>query len=139
MYREPKVPATEEVKTERSIDTELPKVIAKSQINDGLVHGLNEVIKALDRKEAQLCLLAEDCEEDKYKNLVKAFCAQNNIRLLMVEKRNSLGEWLGYFKKDEEGKIRKLRGISSCAIKDYGESTAALEFVLKHVKEESRN
>eukprot|EP00345_Euplotes_harpa_P002995 CAMPEP_0168325384 /NCGR_PEP_ID=MMETSP0213-20121227/4661_1 /TAXON_ID=151035 /ORGANISM="Euplotes harpa, Strain FSP1.4" /LENGTH=62 /DNA_ID=CAMNT_0008327869 /DNA_START=44 /DNA_END=232 /DNA_ORIENTATION=- len=50
----------EEKKQEKSIDTELPKVIKKSQINDGLVHGLNEVVKALDRKEAQLCLLADD-------------------------------------------------------------------------------
>ena len=36
----------------------------------GLVKGLNEVCKGLDRKEALLCVLAEDCEDAKYKKLV---------------------------------------------------------------------
>jgi small subunit ribosomal protein S12e len=36
----------------------------------GLVKGLNEVCKALDRKEALLCVLAENCEDAKYKKLV---------------------------------------------------------------------
>ena len=36
----------------------------------GLVKGLNEVCKALDRKEALLCVLAENCEDTKYKKLV---------------------------------------------------------------------
>ena len=36
----------------------------------GLVKGLNEVAKALDRKEALLCVLAEDCEDAKYKKLI---------------------------------------------------------------------
>ena len=138
-YREPTVaPVTEEKKVEKSIETELPKVIQKSQINDGLVHGLNEVVKALDRKEAQLCLLAEDCQEDKYKTLVEAFCAQNNIPLIHVSERAKLGEWLGIFKRDEDGKIRNLRKVSSCAIKDFGESSAALEYTMNYAKEHSK-
>jgi small subunit ribosomal protein S12e len=36
----------------------------------GLVKGLNEVCKALDRKEALICVLAEDCEDAKYKKLI---------------------------------------------------------------------
>jgi len=36
----------------------------------GLVKGLNEVCKALDRKETLICVLAEDCEDAKYKKLV---------------------------------------------------------------------
>ena len=132
-------PKVEEKKQEKSIYTELPKVIQKSRINDGLVHGLNEVIKALDRKEAQLCILADDWEEDKYKILVEAFCHQNNISIIHIDERKKLGEWLGYFKKDEEGKVRKLRPVSSCAIKDFGESTSALEYVLNFAKEEGRH
>ncbi|CAI2382160.1 unnamed protein product [Moneuplotes crassus] len=129
---------TEEKKTEKSILTELPKVIQKSQINDGLVHGLNEVVKALDRKEAQLCILADNCEESKYTTLVEAFAAQNNIPLIHVDERNQLGEWLGLYKKDEEGNIRKLRGVSSCAIKDFGEGSTALEYTLNYAKEHSK-
>ena len=32
--------------------------------------GLNEVCKCLDRKQAILCILAEDCNDPKYKKLV---------------------------------------------------------------------
>ena len=83
-------------------------------------------------------MLADDCKEQKYKTLVEAFCAQNNIPLIHVSERNKIGEWLGYFKKDEEGAIRKLRGVSSCAIKDFGESTSALDYVLQYAKEHSK-
>ena len=137
-FREPTIPKVEEKKVERSIETELPKVLSVSKINDGLVHGLNEVVKTIDRKEAQLVLLADNCEEEKYKTLVEAFCAQNNVPLIHVSERNKLGEWLGLYKKDEEGKIRKLRGVSSCAVKDFGESSAALDYVLNHAKEHSK-
>ena len=37
-----------------SIHADFLKAIQKSRINDELVHGLNKVIKALDRKEVQL-------------------------------------------------------------------------------------
>ena len=36
----------------------------------GLVNGLNEVCKAVDRKEALICVLAEDCSDPKYEKLV---------------------------------------------------------------------
>ena len=36
----------------------------------GLVNGLNEVCKAVDRKEALICVLAEDCSDPKYAKLV---------------------------------------------------------------------
>ena len=36
----------------------------------GLVKGLNEVLKALDRKQALLAVLASDCEDAKYKKFV---------------------------------------------------------------------
>ena len=59
----------------------------------------------------------------------------NNIPLIHIGERNKIGEWLGYYKLDEDKNIRKLRGISSVAIKDFGESTSALEYVLNYVKE----
>jgi small subunit ribosomal protein S12e len=52
-----------------------------------------------------------------------------------VEKRADLGEWLGQCKYDKTGVARRVRGASSVAIKDYGEETAALDFVLNHLKE----
>lgn len=110
-------------------------VLKKSQANNGLVKGLNEVVKALDRKEALLCVLAEDCEDAKYKKLVTSLCKANNIPLLEVEKRLEIGEWLGQCKYDKQGVSRRVKGCSSVAIKDYGEETEALNFVLNHIKE----
>jgi small subunit ribosomal protein S12e len=46
-----------------------------------------------------------------------------------------LGEWLGQCKFDKEGIARKVRGCSSVAVRDYGEETAALNFVLNYIKE----
>ena len=40
----------------------------------GLVKGLNDVCKALERKEALLCVLAENCADAKYKKLVTVRC-----------------------------------------------------------------
>jgi len=110
-------------------------VIKKSHANNGLVQGLNEVCKSLDRKEALLCVLAGDCEDAKYKKLVTTMCKANNIPIIEVEKRESLGEWLGRCKYDKTGEAKKIRGTSSVAIKDYGEETEALNFVLNHIKE----
>jgi small subunit ribosomal protein S12e len=110
-------------------------VLKKSLANNGVVKGLNEVVKALDRKEALLCVLSEDCEDAKYKKLVTSLCKANNIPLLEIEKRAELGEWLSQCKYDKQGVARKVRGCSSAAIKDYGEETEALNFVLNHIKE----
>ena len=118
-----------------NIHTATKTVLKKSLANNGVVKGLNEVVKALDRKEALLAVLSEDCEDAKYKKLVTSLCKANNIPLLEVEKRSELGEWLSQCKYDKTGVARKVRGCSSAAIKDFGEDTEALNFVLNHIKE----
>merc|ERR1712127_644979 len=134
---ENEVPQQEPVEEEKAdnIQDAIKSVIKKSQANDGLVEGLNEVCKSLDRKEALLAVLAEDCSDPKYKKLITALCKSNNIPLIEVEARNDLGEWLGHCKYDIEGAPRKVKGTSSIAIKDYGEETEALSFVLNYIKE----
>merc|ERR1712083_852324 len=101
----------------------------------GLVKGLNEVCKCLDRKQAILCILAEDCNDPKYKKLVDALAKSSNVPLIEVESRDDLGEWLGHCKYDADGTAKKVKGTSSIAIKNYGEETEALSFVLNHIKE----
>ncbi len=113
-------------------------VLKKSFANNGVVKGLNEVVKTLDRKEALLCVLAEDCEDAKYKKLVTSLCKANNVPLIEIEKRAEVGEWLGQCKYDKQGVARRVRGCSSVAIKDYGEETEALNFVLNHIKENAQ-
>ena len=55
--------------------------------------------------------------------------------MIEVEKRAELGEWLGQCKYDKKGVARRVKGASSCAIKDYGEESEALNFVLNHIKD----
>jgi small subunit ribosomal protein S12e len=100
----------------------------------GLVKGLNQVGKALDRKDAYLCILATDCDDPKYKKLITALAKQNKIPLVEVDSRNLLGEWTGQAKYDKTGEARKVRGCSSLAIKDYGEHSEALTFLEEHIK-----
>merc|ERR1711934_648286 len=124
----------EEEKADNITDA-IKSVIKKSQANDGLVKGLNEVCKCLDRKQAILCVLAEDCNDPKYKKLVDALAKASNVPLIEVESRDELGEWLGHCKYDIEGKARRVKGTSSVAITNYGEETEALSFVLNYIKE----
>lgn len=67
--------------------------------------------------------------------LVTALAKYNNIPVIHVDERNELGEWLGHCKYDKEGAARKVKGTSSVCIKDYGEESEALSFVLNHIKE----
>ena len=101
----------------------------------GCVKGLNQVGKALDRKDCYLVILSSDCDDPKYKKLISALAKQNNIPLIEVDKRQELGEWLGQCKYGLDGKTKKVRGASSCAILDYGEKSAHLAFLENHFKE----
>ena len=59
----------------------------------GLVKGLNEVCKALDRKEALLCILAKDCDDPKYRRTVTVsitrFGAFTNFQFLYIGSRQA--------------------------------------------------
>ena len=118
-----------------NLEDAIKKVIKNSRNVDGLVKGLNQVGKALDKKEAFLCILATDCEDAKYKKLISALAKQNEIPLVEVESRAKLGEWLGQCKYDLEGNTVKVKGASSCAIMNYGEHSAHLTYLENHIKE----
>ena len=64
-------------------------------IHDGLARGLREASKALDRRQAHVCVLNEACEEEAYKKLVKALCGEHSIPLIQVGDGKLLGEWAG--------------------------------------------
>jgi len=75
--------------------TALQLVIKKSLAYGGLVRGLNEGSKVIEKHAAQLCLLAEDCNQPDCVNVVKALCAEHNVNLLTVPSAKTLGEWAG--------------------------------------------
>lgn len=60
-------------------------------IADGLARGLRESAKALDKRQALLCVLSENCDEPMYKKLVSALCMEHNIPLIKVNTRSICG------------------------------------------------
>lgn len=76
----------------------LKGVLKLALIHDGLARGLREASKALDRRQAHMCVLNENCEEEAYKKLVVALCAEHKIPLIKVQDGKQLGEWSGLCK-----------------------------------------
>ena len=76
----------------------LKGVLKLALIHDGLARGLREASKALDRRQAHMCVLNEGCEEEAYKKLVVALCAEHSIPLIKVPDGKMLGEWAGLCK-----------------------------------------
>ncbi|KAJ7962766.1 40S ribosomal protein S12 [Quillaja saponaria] len=114
--------------------TALHIVLRKSLAHGGLARGLHEGAKLIEKHAAQLCVLAEDCDQPDYVKLVKGLCADHNVNLLTVPSAKTLGEWAGLCKIDSEGKARKVVGCSCVVVKDYGESHSALDIVQQHLK-----
>jgi len=125
-------PVVEEVPLDPQ--TALFRVIQTSLHHDGLARGLHEAVKALDRREAHLCVLAANCEEAAYTKLITALCKEHEIPLIKVEDRKTIGEWAGLCVRDAEGKARKVRGASCVVIKSWGEETPARTYILDHIK-----
>jgi small subunit ribosomal protein S12e len=64
--------------------TALKTVLRTSLFHDGLARGLHESVKALDRREAHLCVLSSGCNEPAYTKLITALCSEHNIPLIKV-------------------------------------------------------
>ena len=77
------------------IMTALQLVLRKSRAHSGLSRGLHEAAKVIEKHAAQLCVLAEDCDQADYVKLVKALCADHNVSLITVPSAKTLGEWAG--------------------------------------------
>lgn len=78
-----------------SVEDALKGVLRHALVHDGLARGLREASKALDRREAHMCVLNENCDEDAYKKLVEALCSEHKIPLIKVADGKKLGEWAG--------------------------------------------
>lgn len=116
------------------VTTALQEVLKNSLINDGLARGLHEAAKALDKRQAHLCVLASNCDEPAYGRLVEALCAEHSIPLIKVEDKKKLGEMVGLCKIDKDGNPRKVVACSCAVVKDFGEEGEAVTILLDHLK-----
>jgi small subunit ribosomal protein S12e len=125
-----------EPEVEETIDLEsaLAEVLKKALIANGLGRGLRECQKALEQGSVHLCILAADCNEAAYVSLITALCLERGVKLLKVKKAKQLGEWAGLRKLDREGKPRKVVSTSCVVIKNYGEESKYLTFLLNYLE-----
>lgn len=77
------------------VNSAVKLVLKKALAHDGLCRGLRETTRAIEKHQAELCILAEDCDQPDYKKLVEALCAENNVNLLSVPEAKQLGQWAG--------------------------------------------
>ena len=66
------------------INTAIQEVLKQAMIADGLSRGVREASKSLDKRQALLCILAENCDEPMYKKLITALCQEHGIPLIKV-------------------------------------------------------
>jgi len=116
------------------LNTAIQEVLKTALIHDGLARGLHECAKALDKRQAHLCVLANNCDEPMYVKLVEALCAEHGINLIKIDDNKKLGEWAGLCKIDKEGKARKVVGCSCAVVKDYGKESQALDVLTEYFK-----
>lgn len=130
------VAANEVPVTGRSISVEdaLREVLRRSLYHDGLARGLREAVKALDRRTAHICVLAESCEEKEYVRLIEALCAEHNIPLVKIADAKQLGEWVGLCKIDKNGDAQKVVACACAVVREFGEESEYLEVLLDSIK-----
>ncbi|KAF2072493.1 hypothetical protein CYY_006202 [Polysphondylium violaceum] len=115
----------------------LQKVIKEANAVQGVSRGLHEVVRALDKRVARLCVLADNCDEQNYTRLVKALCAEHKIPLIPVADNKVLGEWAGLCKIDKEATARKVVACSSIAITSFGKESEEYKFLMEYVEKNS--
>mmetsp|Transcript_57967 Transcript_57967/g.69108 ORF Transcript_57967/g.69108 Transcript_57967/m.69108 type:complete len:145 (-) Transcript_57967:124-558(-) len=129
----------EEAEVEMSVLDALKEVLKKALIHDGLKKGLHECAKALDRRSARLCCLAKDCENEEYKKLIRALCAEGEISVIMVDSGKDLGAWCGLAKLEEDGSVKKAVRTSVAVITEFGEETRALTVLMDYLQKQAES
>ncbi|KAI9672828.1 MAG: hypothetical protein M1831_000264 [Alyxoria varia] len=123
-------------KGQMSVLDALKGVLKLALIHDGLARGVREASKALDRRQAHMCVLNEACEEEAYKKLVVALCGEHQIPLIKVPDGKQLGEWAGLCQIDREGNARKVVNCSCVVVRDWGEESQERNVLLNYFKTE---
>jgi len=115
----------------------LQEIMKLAMTHDGIARGLREAVKALDKRQALLCILASNCDEQTYVKLIEALCAEHAINLIKVDDNKKLGEWAGLCKIDNEGNARKVVGCSCVVVRDWGRETQAHDVLKEYFKSKS--
>merc|ERR1712066_267938 len=116
-----------------TVETAVQDVLKHGAYQGGLSRGLNEAVRALEKRDALICLLAENCDEANYVRLIEALCVEHQIPILKIGDNKTLGEWAGLCKIDREGNARKIVGCS-CVVVQSLEDCPAWDFLQTQLK-----
>ena len=115
-------------------------VIQRALNVNGVLKGIAETIKALENNKVQLIFLADDCDNDQYKDTLNSLAAQYKVKVISVSTWEELKDYckLGLpsatIKQiaEDKGKEAKIKPRCSCAcIVDFGdEDKEAKDFLL---------
>merc|ERR1712018_295465 len=116
-----------------TVETAVQAVLKAGSFQDGLSRGLNEAVRALEKRDALICVLAENCDEANYVRLIEALCVEHQIPILKIGDNKTLGEWAGLCKIDREGNARKVVGCS-CVVVRSVEDCPAWDYLQTQIK-----
>jgi len=118
--------------------TAIQTVIDIAIHHGGVVKGIAETLKALEAQKVKAVFLADDCDNEQYKETIKALADQFNVPVVPVATWVELKDFchLGMLSAtirqiaEEKGKEPKIKPrCSSAAIIDWGEDSEAKRFL----------
>lgn len=117
------------------------RVIQRALNVNGVLKGVSETIKALENGKVKLVFLAEDCDNDQYKETLNALASTHKVQVITVDTWEELKDLckLGLPSNtirsiaEDKGKDAKIKPrCSSASIIDFGEEDKeALDFLRK--------
>ncbi|XP_057996970.1 40S ribosomal protein S12-like [Hevea brasiliensis] len=115
--------------------TALQLVLRKSLAHGGLIRGLHEGAKVIEKHAAQLCVLCNGSEvPHSYSWPLLLLAVGKAVTSCLLPYGANQCESVQLCKIDSEGKARKVVGCSCVVVQDYGEESEALSVVQQHIK-----
>ena len=127
---------SKELTKEKAIQT----VIQRALNVNGVLKGVSETLKALENNKVKLIFLADDCDDENYKNVLTLLAKEKKVPVVSVDTWENLKDFckLGLPSSEirriaeDKGKDPKIKPrCSSASIIDFGEEDKeSLDFLL---------
>lgn len=111
----------------------LEKALKIARQEGHLLNGVNQTIRALERGDVVLVVMAKDIDKPEVVQTITALCKEKGVSILKCDTRNELGLYSGFFKLDLEKNPRKVVKCSCLAISSWGRESPARSMILAEV------
>ncbi|VDO04011.1 unnamed protein product [Rodentolepis nana] len=114
---------------EITFDAALREVLKNAIAANGVIRGLHQCTRAIERRDVIVCFLSESCDESAYTDIIEALCQEYGVPLIKVPDGKQLGEIAGLCKLDRKGLPRKIVSASCVVLTDYGEESRGWKYI----------